>query len=522
MKILIVIDKLNSAIAHLAQAVKKYTPHHKIKILPIHPKGNSPEILYKASNLLKWADIIDIHYWKSGEVIKTTSPIDFKQKPKILFHFNPYDADKEEINKQYDAVVVGNVAIQDKIPFAHLIPYGVDLNFFKFNEDYTEEKIVNMVAARIEGKKGIREVAQVCKELGYKFRLVGRVSKMEYMKQVMEISKGSIEFLENANEEQLRNSYYQSAIHVCNSVDNFESGTLPVLEAMASGVPVLTRNVGHIPDIYDGRNMVVRKGQPEDLGDLKANLKEMMENRLWRLKLREKAWETIKNQDVRRMVWGINRLYNRFYKPTQKLMSVIIPTKDNPESFVQCLVGALSQDYNKYEVIVADSGDTPVGIIVDKAREKTKVPIKYIHFPHKGNYTLAEARNRAIVEAEGEYLIFCDDRIEMGPTAVSSFAEASQSKVWLWGMKDEVVKGFVENFSCVNRQDLINGGMFNERVQWYGGMTQEVRQRFEYGRGFGFVFISKARAKGIRRAKSKRYRRESIIEAKWLLFKLYS
>ena len=521
MKILIIIDKRGTAIDRLAQAVKKYSPHHKIEILPVHPKRAEPETILKAGRLMEWADIIDVHYWKSGEVIREANPTVFESKPRILFHFNPYDAGKQDVNNRYDSVVVGNSSIHSRIPFAHLVHYGVDLDFFKFNKDYTEEKIVNMSVARIEGKKGVREVAQACKELGYKLKLVGRVSKPDYMREVMKVGEGAIEFLEDVTDEELLEAYYASAIHVCNSVDGFESGTLPILESMACGVPVLTRNIGHVPDIYDGKNIVVRQGQTDDVEDLKKNLKEMMENRDWRLKLREGAFNTVRGYDTRRMVRNINSLYNSLYNADEGLMSVIIPTKDNPKSFVESFIGALSQDFPKYEVVVADSGDTPVREIVEEARNSTDVPIKYIHFPHKGNYTLAEARNRAVIEAEGEFLIFCDDRLKMEPDAVSVFSEAKKVKTWLWGTKDGVGKSFVENFSCVNRRDLIDGGMFNERIQWYGGMTQEIKTRFDRGRGFRFAFISRAKANEVRSSKSKWTKRDSVVEAKWTLYKMY-
>lgn len=522
MRIFIVIDKIGTAIDRLAQAVKKHTPHHEIKILAVHPKRAAPETISEAGKLMEWADIIDVHYWKSGEVIRTANQKVFESKPRILFHFNPYDADKSEINENYDMVVVGNSSIQDRVPSAYLVPYGVDLDFFKFSEDYTEEKVVNMAVARIEGKKGVREVARACRELGYKFKLVGRVSKPDYMREVMEAGKGSIEFLEDVTDEQLMEAYYQSAIHVCNSVDFYESGTLPILENMACGVPVLTRNIGMVSDIYDGSNMVVRTGEQNDMEDLKKNLREMMENRAWRLKLREKAWNTIRGYDIRRMARKINSLYNRLHKPDEALISVIMPTKDNPEAFIDSFVGALGQDYPKYEVIVADSGDMPVRKLVEEAKKKVRVPIKYIHFPNRGNYTLAEARNRAVIEAEGEYLVFCDDRIKMEPNAVSVFADARKPKTWLWGAKDGVGKNFVENFSCVSRKDLIDGGMFAEAIRWYGGMTQEIRSRFDLGRGFRFAFIGRAKANETGKSRSKWTKKDSIIEAKWTLYKMYS
>lgn len=520
MRILIVIDKEGSAIWRLADAVKRNLPQHEIVILPVHPKRSDPQTFIEAQRLMVWADVIDIHYWKSGQLLRTSFPKEFQAKPKVLFHFNPYDIEIEE-NQYYGKVVVGNTTIHDQLPSATLIPYGIDLSFFKYNEDYTKDEVVNMSVARIEGKKGVFEVAQACKELGYKFKLVGRVSKPEYMNEVIRAGGDNLEFFENVTDEKLREVYYSSAIHVCNSIDGFESGPLPVLENMACGVPVLTRSVGHIPDLYDGANMVLREKGPEDIEDLKDKLRSLMENIGWRLKLREKAWETVKNKDERRMALEINKLYYSLYKPGIPLVSVVIPTKDHPESLVECLVGILRQDYPKMEVIISDGGNMRIEKIIEEARKYTSVPIKYIHFDHRGTYSLAEARNRAIIEADGEYLVFCDDRIKMESDAVKVFTVYRTAKTWLWGMKDGVAKGFVENFSFVARKDLIEGGMFCERMQWYGGMTQEVRTRFERERGLTFILVDEAKAEGIGRSGSKKARREDIIDAKFLIYKMY-
>ena len=521
MKILIVVDKNGTAIWRLANSIKRNLSQHEIVIFPVHPKRNDADVMIEAQKLMQWADIIDIHYWKSGQVLREAFPKEFEDKPKMLFHFNPYDAESEE-NKLYDKVIVGNEEIHNRVPSAVLIPYSIDLSFFKPTEDYTKEKIVNMSVNRIEGKKGVKEVAQACKELGYEFRLVGRVSKSEYIKEVMEVGKGSIKFLEDASDEQVRGNYYNSAIHVCNSTDNFESGTLPILECMACGIPVLTRIVGHVPELYNGSNMVINKNPPEDVEGLKGLLKKMMENRDWRLNIREKAFKTIKGRDDRRMALSVNKLYYALYKPNYPLVSVIIPTKDNPDALVESLAGVIAQSYEKIEILVSDSGKTSVKLIVDEIKKYTQIPVRYIRFDAKDSYSLAEARNRAVIEADGEYLVFCDDRIQMEPEAIAAFVSYRKPDCWLWGVKDGVMKGFVENFSFVHRQKFIAGGMFCERMQWYGGMTEELRNRFEKGNSLNFVFIDEAKAKGIKKSKLRSLKRLQTIEAKFLIFKMYS
>ena len=64
--------------------------------------------------------------------------------------------------------------------------------------------------------------------------------------------------------------------------------------------------------------------------------------------------------------------------------------------------------------------------------------------------------------------------------------------------------------------------MFCERIQYYGGMTQEVRERFEREQGLTFILVDEAKATSVRRTKSKASRREDIIDAKFLLYKMYN
>ena len=516
--ILIVVDKKGSAIDILSEQVVKHNPHLNIQIQSFHPKRPSVEEVDEMLNLWDKADLVQIAYWKSGEKFKEMYPDKWNTKKKILCHYNPYDITQRSWD-DYDKVIVGNETIHAEIPYAKLIPYCINLDFFTFNEDYTKEKVVHMAVARIESKKGVREVAQACKELGYKFILVGRISDKNYFDQIMQVNPDT-DFRQDITPEQLKESYYESAIHVCNSVDNFESGTLPILEAMACGVPVLSRNVGHVPDIYDDNNMVVRKGGVEDIEDLKTELKNLIENPILRDKLRINGWNTVKNRPAQKYARQFNEVYYDTLKVDQPFVSIIIPTFDRPEVLAESLICAINQTYPYKEIIVSDSGNMNVEPLIAKFREQTNVPIRYIRFPNHGEYTLAKARNLAIVESQGDFLCFCDERIGMEPESVAEFVKYHEYKVWSYGVKDEADKNFVENFSFVNRESLIIHGMFNERINVYGGMSQEIRIRFTK-HGFLFVKINTAKAKSLAKSKSKFGRKEEVIKAKELLFQLY-
>lgn len=444
-------------------------------------------------------------------------------KPKLLHHHNPYDIDKQKWNELYDAVSVTNSEQHTMIPYSYLIPQGIDLDFYTFNSDYTKEKTVNMVAGRIEGKKGVKEVAVACKELGYKFILVGRPSDRNYLDEVLKLGD-FIEYHENVTDYELRDLYYRSAIHVCNSLDNFESGTMPILEAMACGVPVLTRSIGHVPDINNGENMQVRQGQPEDMEDLKAYLKTMMENEPMRERIRQKAWDTIKNKPAQKMARQHSQLIYKVLKDKcgKPLVSVIVPTCNRYDNLPKILAGISTQDYPLLEVVICDNSDIKESLAKEigiSIRKSVGLPVKYIWFDRHEEYALAKARNLGAIEAQGEFLVFLDDRLIPEPDAVSEFIKNAYDNVWLWGVKDEAEKGFVENFSCVNRGAFFRHGMFNERIDKYGGLTQETRSRFE-ANGILPSYITTAKATTSIRSKSKDSKRKDIIEAKYIVWKM--
>lgn len=521
MNILILVDKYNSAIDILSQSIKRHNSHFDIKVQSFHPKRPDIDQLEKAPKFWEEADLVQVGYWRSGEKFKELYPKRFKEKRKILCHYNPYDIEKQDWQKNYKKIVVGNETIQSKIPYAKLIPYGIDLGFWEFKRAYTKKKTVNMVVARIEGKKGIVPVAKACKELGYKFVLVGRISKMVYFKQIMEANPKT-EFKENITNEELKKAYYNSAIHICNSVDNFESGTLPILEAMACGVPVLTRIVGHVPELFDGDNLIVREEQPDHYEELRAKLRELMENKPLREKMREKAWQTVKNRPAQKMARQFSKLYFEVMSEKKPLVSIITPTFDKPHILMKNLAKSVIQDYPNFEIVVADSGNQSVEPLITEFRKKTKVPIKYIRFENKGEYTLAKARNLAAVEAQGKYLVFDDERMGMQEDAVTKFVEAMEEKekTWAFGVKDDYEKGFVENFSCIKRDDFILYGMLNERIDCYGGLTQETRTRFEKN-GFIFELINDAKAYRLCGSKNKWLKKKEIIRSKFNIWKMY-
>jgi len=373
-----------------------------------------------------------------------------------------------------------------------------------------------MVANRIEGKKGIAPVAQACSELGLQFVLVGNISDRNYFGEVLQAG-GSIEFNENVTDEELKKLYYSSAIHVCNSIDDFESGTLPVLEAMLCGTPVLTRKVGHVPDLFNGENLRINENDPEDVDHLKKLISGMLSDPKALEAQRGSAWNTAKNFNFERRAYLYQKLYRAVLSDSEPV-SVIMPVSDRPDVMRKAMNAVAGQDYPNLELIVCDdSGNNKE--VVDDFRRTVSFPVRYINVASGDSYGLARARNSGIIESTGDTLVFCDERMVMEPDAISQFVAHMEHNTWLYGDKQTAKKDFVENFSCIKRSDIIRFGMFNERINRYGGMSQEVRSRLKL-QGMAHKYIPEAKAVPGAKSSNRNRKRQDIIAMKNLLFKV--
>lgn len=527
MRILIVTDKKGSAIHRISEQKAKATPWHSFRIVDVHPKRPSADQLDAFEKALQWCDVIDFEYWKTGEKLHALYDI---KKPSLLVHHNPYDINRS-LWTEYKINVVMNHTQQREIKAESIhIPHPIDLDFWGAEELQAEKKYdIIMVANRIEGKKGILPVAKVAKKLGLKMCLVGDISDPTYYEEV--IDTGVVEFFHKIPDEALRDLYHESKMHICNSVDNYESGTLPILEAMAAGTPVLTRKIGHVPETSNGRNMMIRPGQPEDLEEVEKYIKTMLELDT-RKDMIQSARESIKYRNYDIYAREFSKLYHKLLQE-KDLVTAIIPTTADPEELKPTLTAVMSQDYGPMEIIVVHDGQyedvESCEQVIEQLRPETYHSIKFYQVTSWANengefkktYGLARARNKAIVEAEGKWLWFVDDRMVPATNALTEFFNRKQDEVWLWGVKDSFKKSFVENFSFVKRDDVIKCGMFNEQITQYGGMTQDIRTRAERHHKMKLQMVESAEATTARKSGSKWKRNSDIAKSKTQCYKLY-
>jgi hypothetical protein len=303
-------------------------------------------------------------------------------------------------------------------------------------------------------------------------------------------------------------------------VDNFESGTLPVLEAMLCGVPVLARPVGHIPDLYNGENMVMLDGESDDVLGIQEKLLEMIGDKKRLTQLHDNGWQTAKVRSFERRAYMYQQLYRSTLHPSEIPVSVVVPIFDRQDIIRKCLSAVAGQTHKNIELIVADDMSPVMNkdLVMDFARY-VNFPVRYINIATK-KYGLAKARNIATIEATGEVIVYCDQRMIMDSNAVSEFLKYLKPKTWLFGNKGSSKTEFVENFSCVNRKDIINAGMFCERIDRYGGMSQECRTRFR-NQGGRTEYVASAVAVPTGKSSNRNRKRQDIIASKNKLWKMY-
>lgn len=518
LRVVCVVDKVGTALDRLAKGVMPYHDNLDYHAVDVHPKRPDLEQLRRFEELARTADVIDYQYYRTAEMLRARYDW-LKEIPSILTHNNPYSIEEQDWN-DYDINVGNNEYIFSRlIEITHkpveYIPLTVDTDFWTFNPDWRPNKNVIMVANRIESKKGILPVAIACAELNLHFILVGAISDMNYFHSIM-ATTGNVEFHEQISDEELKRLYYNSTIHVCNSADNFESGTLPVLEAMLTGVPVLTRNVGHVPELNNGENMVMLDGIPEDVYGIQDKLQQMMADKKKLADLRDKAWQTAKVRSFERRAYLYQKLYRKALYPNQKPVSVVVPIFDKPEIISKCLNAVANQTYKNIEIVIADDGEIDQGL-VSKFANYVSMPVRRVN-TYAEDYGLARARNEATIEATGEVMVYCDQRMIMAPDCIEQFMANLKPRTWLYGNKGGK-KEFVENLSCIYREDVINFGLFSERMVWYGGLSQETRNRFK-NQGGRTEYVESAKATPLGKSSNRNRKRGEIIKSKNRLFKM--
>jgi len=117
---------------------------------------------------------------------------------------------------------------------------------------------------------------------------------------------------------------------------------------------------------------------------------------------------------------------------TAPFASIVLSTRDRPDRLARCLPTLLAQQYPAFEIIVVDNA--PSTSATADLIQQVYADEPRIHYVLEGYPGLSSARNRGILEAQGEIIAFTDDDVVVDAH-------------WLAGL----AKGFsvTENVACV-------------------------------------------------------------------------
>jgi GT2 family glycosyltransferase len=106
------------------------------------------------------------------------------------------------------------------------------------------------------------------------------------------------------------------------------------------------------------------------------------------------------------------------------LISVVIATRERPETLARALGSAVALDYPRFEVIVVDN-DPATDATEALVRERFAGKVEYVREPVRG---LAGAHNRGAAAAHGEIVAFTDDDVLIDPGWLTALAAAFASE----------------------------------------------------------------------------------------------
>lgn len=528
MKILITPDIISWAIGNLTRSIinAKCMQRFNFKVVCVHPRESMAAYVELDDALKDGVDFWHAQYWHSAQNVMAM-PLKYKEIPKLLSHHNHYALDKSDW-REFQGLAIATKWGFDRLKQIHnnvyLIPYGIDLNRYSFIQEYPPEENTIGYIGRVVPWKNLKPICEAAKELGYKVVGSGYIEDSKYW---AEVDKNVLEYKGNVGRNSMSPSnikddvYKKMKVFIAYSTGEKETGTLPLLEAMARGIPVMATSQGMARDlIEDGKNGIIFT--PENF---KEKLKMFMEDEKLRMQCRKYAWETIKHYSEERMAWNYGRAYYDTLWQKQPVVSVIVPTCHRHEKIIDNILSIDENYYQAKEIIVIDdSMDDLTQKAVLELKKRLKTPIMYLRTGKVSDseYNLAKARNMGVGEAMGSVLLFLDDRLTIGKNSLEHISQVKQGE-WHYGKKItkegvSTKRKFVENFSWITKRDFVSGGMFNERMIHYGGLSELTRE--QYRGKVEFIYDDKAEVNENVRASGKR--RGDIWKAKDIIYKLYT
>lgn len=164
--------------------------------------------------------------------------------------------------------------------------------------------------------------------------------------------------------------------------------------------------------------------------------------------------------------------YVKLLEANQSLTtSLIITTYNRPDALEAVLQSVLEQEVLPNEVIVADDGSREeTRKVIEDFQKIAPIPIKHAWQPDNG-FRLAESRNRALAQAEYDYVIIIDGDMVLHPKFVMDHIRVAQKGVFVQGSRVILTEE--------KTQSLLNNPRQYRVLHWYEkGLEKRLEKRF--------------------------------------------
>jgi len=308
-----------------------------IRLKPWLKYGNAaltPQLLWK----LKKYDVVYLHYpFFGGAELVWLFKI-FNPKKRLIIHFHhdvlnlnplakilslPAKLIEKSLFKKANIITcasfdyvknssIKNIYEEYKNKFVE-VPFGVDLEKFKPNSNKKEEEAIKILfvggldkAHYFKGVEVLIEAVSKLENKNWELSIIGDGDlKPNYQEKAKKLNIAEkINFLGNISNTDLPKKYQEADIFVLPSINKGEAFGMVILEALASGVPVIASNLPGVRGVFqNGKQGLVC--EPNNSENLKEKINQLLNNKNLRKQMRNEArilaeekysWERVKKQ----------------------------------------------------------------------------------------------------------------------------------------------------------------------------------------------------------------------------------
>ena len=138
------------------------------------------------------------------------------------------------------------------------------------------------------------------------------------------------------------------------------------------------------------------------------------------------------------------------HKVSSDLTSIIVTTYNRPDALRRVLLELDRQGSDAFEVVVADDGSTrETADTIAGLRDKVVYRLKHVWQEDEG-FRVARARNLAVLESEGDYLIFLDGDCIPLKGFVEGHRWLAEPGWWVRGTRADLEERFTERVLSEN------------------------------------------------------------------------